>query len=199
MKFGNSTAAITNKKDGKIMELERLICHSCAAPLEVPPSARYVTCGHCSTQLQIRRTESAIYTELLEDLAEKTEELSERIDDLAANSELNAIDNQWQMEREKLMVRDKHGNRHVPTRGSSTASGIAIAVFGCLWIVMALSITSSAPSVGPFAMSKVLFPAFGVLFIAFGIFNSASSFKKAEQYERAERRYKQQRRKANRN
>ena len=81
------------------MELERLVCNSCGAPLEVPSSAKFVTCSHCSGVLQIRRTESAIYTELLADIAEKTEELSERIDDLATNSELNAIDNQWQIDR----------------------------------------------------------------------------------------------------
>lgn len=172
------------------MQLEKLVCNSCGAPLEVPSSANFVTCGHCSSRLQIRRTESATYTELLVDLAEKTDELSERIDDLVANSELTAIDSNWQMERESLMVRDKHGNSHAPTKGSSMAAGIIVTLFGCFWTVMAISITSAASSVG---IANVAFPAFGVIFIAFGIYNSMSNFKKAEKYGRAERRYRQQR------
>lgn len=174
------------------MQLEKLVCNSCGAPLQVPSSAKFVTCAHCSSQLQIRRTESATYTELLADLAEKTEELSERIDDLAANSELNAIDSKWRIERESLMVRDNHGNSHVPTKGSSMVAGIIVTLFGCFWTVMAISITSSAPSVGSFGIAKVVFPAFGVILIACGIYNSMSNFKKAAKYERAERRYRQQ-------
>ena len=114
------------------MQLERLVCNSCGAPLEVPPSANFDTCDHCSSQPQIRRTESTTYTELLTDLVEKTEELSEQIENLAANSELTAIDNDWRIERESLLVRDRHGNSHVPTKGSSTAAGIMITLFGCL-------------------------------------------------------------------
>ncbi|HBV65865.1 MAG TPA: hypothetical protein DEF45_22915 [Rhodopirellula sp.] len=177
------------------MELERLVCNSCGAPLEVPSSAKFVTCSHCSGVLQIRRTESAIYTELLADIAEKTEELSERIDDLATNSELNAIDNQWQIERESLMVHNKHGKSQIPTRGSSMAAGIIVTIFGCIWTVMAINITSSSGSVGA---AKGVFPAFGILFILFGIYNSISNFKKAEKYERAERRYRQRRSEAKR-
>ncbi|MGI9467047.1 MAG: hypothetical protein ACR2OA_08000 [Rubripirellula sp.] len=175
------------------MQLERLVCNACGAPLEVPASAKFVTCGHCSGQLQIRRTESAVYTEILADLAEKTEELSERIDDLAANSELTAIDSNWQIERESLMVRDKHGNRHVPTKGSSIGTGVAATLFGCFWTVMAIRVTSTAPAVGLFSVTKIVFPAFGIIVIALGIYNSMSNFKKAEKYKRAERRYRQER------
>ena len=180
------------------MQLERLICNSCGAPLEVPMSAQFVTCVHCKTQLQIQRTGSATCTQQIADLAEKTEELSERIEDLAATSERSEIDNQWRIERENLMVRDKHGNSHVPTKGSAVSAGIMVVVFGVFWLVMAISITSSAPAFGPFAAAKVIFPAFGVLIIGFGIYNSLSNFSKAEKYKRAERRYVQQRNEADR-
>ena len=175
------------------MQLESLVCNSCGAPLKVPASANFVTCGHCSSQLQIRRTESTTYTELLTDLVEKTEELSEQVQDLAANSELNAIDNAWRMERESLLVRDKHGKSHVPTKSSSTAAGIMITMFGGLWTAIAISITSTAPPDSSFAIAKVLFPAFGVIFIAIGIYNSTSRIKKAKKYEQAERRYRKRR------
>jgi hypothetical protein len=180
------------------MQLESLICNSCGAPLEVPLSAQYVTCVHCSTQLQIRRTGSVTCTEQLADLTEKTEELSERIDNLATDSKRSEIDSKWQIERESFMVKDGHGNSHIPTKGSSVASGIMVTVFGVFWVGMAIAITSSAPSSGPFAAAKVIFPAFGVLFIGFGIYTSRSNFEKAEKYKRAERRYHQRRDEADR-
>ncbi len=52
------------------MELEKLVCNSCGTPLMVPSSAKFVTYKHCSGVLQIRRTEAAIYTEVLADIAE---------------------------------------------------------------------------------------------------------------------------------
>ena len=181
------------------MQVERLVCNSCGAPLEVPPSANFVTCSHCSSHLRIHRSGSATFTEQLADLAEKTQELSERIDDLAAGSELAAIDREWQMERESLLIRDKHGNNHVPTKGSSLVGGVVITVFGCFWTAMAVGITSMAPSFGPFAIAKLVLPAFGLLFVGLGIYNSVSTFNKADKYERAERRYRQRRSEADRN
>lgn len=180
------------------MQVERLICGSCGAPLEVPQGANFVTCNHCATSLAIRRTESTTFTEQLADLAEKTEELSDRVDDLAASSELSAIDREWQLERESLLVSDKHGNKHVPTKNASVMGGIGIAVFGCFWTAMAIGITSMAPNIGPFGIAKVAFPAFGVLFVVGGIATSMHTYKRAERYERAERRYRTRRADADR-
>ena len=39
------------------------------------------------------------------------------------------------------------------------------AVFGVLWTILAIAITSSAPSDGPFVVAKVVFPLFGVFFV----------------------------------
>ena len=48
------------------MELISVSCNHCGAPLEVPPGANYVTCAHCGSRLAVKRTGSAVYTELLE-------------------------------------------------------------------------------------------------------------------------------------
>lgn len=42
--------------------------------------------------------------------------------------------------------------------------------FGVLWTIMAIAITSGAPSHGPFAVAKIVFPLFGVLFILAALF-----------------------------
>ena len=69
------------------MAVERLTCNSCGAPLEVPSSANYVTCNHCSTQLTIRRQENVTFTESLERLAERTDQLTEQVENLSGQNE----------------------------------------------------------------------------------------------------------------
>ena len=63
---------------------------------------------------------------------------------------------------------------------------------------MAIRLTSTAPAVGLFSVTKIVLPAFGIIVIALGIYNSMTNFTKAEKYKRAERRYRQQRSEADR-
>jgi hypothetical protein len=162
------------------MELESVSCDHCGAPLEVPPSANYVTCAHCDRQLRIHRTETARYTEVLEALAKRTDELSDHVAQLRLQNEIAALDRAWDHEKETYMVTGKHGHRSLPTKTGSVIGGVFLVIFGCIWTAMA------AQMAGGFAL-------FGVIFIALGAFMSIHSYGKAERYERALRRYQQQR------
>ena len=64
-------------KGDKVMELETLSCNNCGAPLEVPPGANFVTCAHCGSRLAIKRTDNASYTEVLDQIGQRTERMSE--------------------------------------------------------------------------------------------------------------------------
>lgn len=163
------------------MNLERLTCNSCGAPLEVPETTNFVKCNHCSASLAVRRTAGATFTEQLEELAERTEELSEKIDNLSTQNEIAGLDREWDFEREKYMIKTKHGNRHVPTEGGAVVGGILVTAFGIFWTFMA-----TGSGAGAFAM-------FGILFIGAGIASSISGFNKAGHYKKAERRYRQRR------
>jgi hypothetical protein len=44
-------------------------CNACGASLSVPETTRFVTCGKCRARLAIRRSDTAIYTEVLDDPA----------------------------------------------------------------------------------------------------------------------------------
>lgn len=175
------------------MHIESLNCNHCGAPLEVPQSAKYIKCNHCGTQLAIRRSESATFTETVEQLAETTENLAAQVSKLTRQSEVDALDRQWDREKERYMVTDKHGAKHLPTKGTATASGCMLCVGGTIWTIMAIAITSGAPNFGPFQVAKFAFPAFGVAFVIFGIFMAMNNYRKAEDYERAYRRYRQRR------
>ncbi|MED4754820.1 zinc ribbon domain-containing protein [Brevibacillus choshinensis] len=69
-----------------------------------------------------------------------------------------------------------------PGRGPSAmgaAGSIAISVFGIFWTIMAFTITRDAPfPIGLF------FPAFGILFVAIGIFQAIYHYKNATSKQR---------------
>ncbi len=70
-----------------------------------------------------------------------------------------------------------------PGRGPSLMSGImgiAAAVFGVIWIIGAISLTSDASWIGGPAVSiGAIFPLFGVLFVIIAILSAAYHFRNA--------------------
>lgn len=175
------------------MQIEKISCNSCGAPLEVAVTTKFATCGHCSAKLSIQRTETATFTEILEQLTAKTDQLSDQVTNLAGYTELASLDREWQLEQENYMVTGKHGVKYIPSEAGSIGGGVAITLFGLIWTVMASTTTSMAPSIGPLAVAKVVFPLFGVVFIAAGIMFSILSYNKAGEYRRAQQRYRRRR------
>lgn len=174
--------------------LESLNCNSCGAPLEVPTSAKYVKCDHCNANLKVRRSGGGTFTEAVEQLTETAEDLAQQVAKLTAHNELAELDRRWRRDAQSFMITSKNGQRRLPTEGAAMAAGIGAVVFGGLWTVMAIAITQSAPDFGPFAVAKFIFPAFGFAFIAFGIISAVSVSSKAQDYRRAEERYRRRRR-----
>ena len=78
------------------MELESLSCNKCGASLEVPPTAKYATCRHCRSQLVVKRTGSAVYTEVLNRIDTRTERMAEDLEALRLQSELDRLDREWE-------------------------------------------------------------------------------------------------------
>ena len=175
------------------MELESLNCGHCGAPLQVPRTANYVKCNHCGSQLAVRRSASATFTESVDKLTETTEGLAEQVSKLTRQNEMEALDRRWAQQQATFMISDKHGRQHLPTSGAAVFGGVAVTVFGCIWTAMALGITSSAPSHGPFIIAKFAFPAFGVVFVICGIVASVRAHQKAKEYQDAARRYHEDR------
>jgi LSD1 subclass zinc finger protein len=169
--------------------LESLVCNSCGAPLEVPNSARFIKCNHCNTTLRIHRSEGSTSTEAIEKLAKTTEQLADQVERLTLQNQLEMLDRKWESERRSFMVRGKNGSRQMPAKGLAWASGAAAVLFGGLWTIMAIAITSSAPNEGPFRIAKFVFPLFGVAFILAGLFGSAMIFHRANQFESAQKEY----------
>jgi len=164
------------------MSVVSLRCNSCGAPLEAPQDARYLTCGFCGAQLQVQHSGSAYYTQVLEQLASRTDQLAEDVADLKLQSELERVDREWQHERMDLLVRDKSGQPRVPHKGASIAVMVVTTVIGLVWMSFAAGIGA-----GPMAL-------FGIAFIAVGVFAGMRSMSKAHEYQQAHAAYQQRRR-----
>jgi hypothetical protein len=104
------------------------------------------------------------------------------LEEIRQQNDVAQLDREWAIEREQYMVAGRYGYRYLPNKGMSVLGGIIACAFGIFWTMMAASM--GAPG---------LFPAFGVLFILFGVGVSVYSFTKATRYEEARRRYQRRR------
>jgi hypothetical protein len=97
---------------------------------------------------------------------------------MARQNELAQIDREWEIEKEQYVVYDRWGRAMVPNQMGSTmyrfagntsrGAGVVVLIFGTLWTIFAFWLTSDAP----FPLVKFIFPAFGIMFVLFGLFGT---------------------------
>jgi hypothetical protein len=107
--------------------------------------------------------------------------------------ELTRIDREWELERQRYLIRNGYGFRQVPTAGVGIAAAVVGGGFGTLWTIIAIAITSWAPNFGPFAIVKIVFPLFGIFFTVFGITMGVYIYRRAKLHEQRFREYEARR------
>jgi hypothetical protein len=121
--------------------------------------------------------------------------LAQQQAEIKHQNELARIDREWEMQKQQYYVTTRYGVRQLPTTGMGIGIAVVGGVFGVFWTIMAFAITSGAPNAGPFAIVKIIFPLFGVLFtgaaIVFGIVCNIRAKKYQEAYEAYQRRRQQ--------
>jgi uncharacterized Zn finger protein (UPF0148 family) len=165
-------------------QLLSVTCNHCGAPLSVPGDARFVTCTYCGTRLEVHRSGGAAYTAVLNSIDQRTERIERDVAEIKVREQMEQLDREWMIERERFMVRGKNGNVSMPNGPGAVVGSAAAAVFGVFWIFA----TSSAHGAPTF------FPLFGVLFIIAAVVGGLTAVGKAAQYGDAERDYKRRRR-----
>ena len=164
-------------------------CNHCASPLDVDESTRFVTCIHCGSKLEIKRTGSAYFTSVLTRIDQATQSMAEDLGAIRQQNELERIDREWDMSRRQYAVHDPHGNTYYPGGSANTIGSIIGIVFGILWTILACAITGLAPDMAPFNIAKVIFPLFGVVFVIIGIVTLTKSSTAASDYQSARQAY----------
>lgn len=150
------------------MELETVNCGNCGAPLKIPETVDFVTCNHCKSSLAVKRMETVTLTEKLEQTEERLDRAEAHLAQLVYQNRCEGERRRWERESKQHMIKDKHGNMHVP----STAGGAVIMVI--MFVMSFFFFASPMPPIG-------LIP----IFIGVGGF--FYTMKKSEDYRRAHR------------
>lgn len=158
------------------MELIPIVCSQCGSPLEVPAGVNFVTCAHCHVALAVKREPAQAYTQVIEQIDQRTEKLVEEVAQLRYGQALSECDQAWERERQQYLHHDKRGRSSVPSAPMAVIPVI-------ITFVMAVMLFN-----GPGPM-----PFFGIVVILFGLGIAGMIVFKASEYEQAERRYRQRR------
>jgi hypothetical protein len=159
------------------MKILTLTCNQCGAPLEVPAKTRFLTCTFCSSQLEVHRSGNAAYTEVLEAVQKRTEEVADDVETIELKLELEKLDREWKEERKRHLFQNS-----VPTKG--TAAGLA--VFGVVIGIACIGVGVAG------AGWEAIFMGLG-MFVGLAIM-AAICHAKAERYNSAKQRFEDQRR-----
>lgn len=163
------------------MQIENLRCGNCGAPTPAPAGVNFFTCNHCHSSLAVRRGESISYTEKIDEINARTQDIASELAKLRYESKLARLDRKWDQEREGYLFRNKNGQMVEPSGASSVIGGVLVVGFAVFWMIVATPLGGR------------LFFLFGLLFIALVVASTIVSFSKARLLGMAQRRYQQQR------
>lgn len=163
-----------------------LSCNHCGAPIAVPKSSRFVTCGHCNSRLKIQSSGSASYTEVLEvmeQLNERSEDMAEDLEAIRVHKDIEKLDREWNSDKEHFMLTDEDGHKHMPSSAGSFVGGVIAIIVGIAW----MGFTSSMSNAG-------IFPLFGLVFIIVAVIGMINGSNKSRLYQSSKQQYQRQRR-----
>ncbi len=163
------------------MGTQAVNCNNCGAPLEVGEATKYATCGFCGSQLEIRRSGGALYSDVLQTVSHRTAAIAVDLETIRLQNELERLDREWMLERDAYTVRDGQGGGRRP----GIAGGVAVLVFGLFfgfsWIA------------GTMAAGLPFVALFGLVAIGVALAVGIPILSKAGAYERAEAAYRSRR------
>src|SRR4051794_6976316 len=81
-------------------------CNHCGAPLQVGPTTRFVTCTYCGAKLEVHRTATSMYTEVLEQIDQRTAKMAQDLEYIKRQGEIDRLDRDWALRRDSYMVRN---------------------------------------------------------------------------------------------
>jgi hypothetical protein len=176
--------------------MDALICNNCGARLEVAPTTRFVTCANCDTVLEIKRTDSTRYTDVMGPAAQpaavaeqaapparKSKPSRGMLDqaDIALEEELNTIDREWHIERDRYLMMSEFGGRKIPSKRRGVIAGIVL-------VGIAIGLFFMFQSLQP-GLSRELGPYISGIVLLFGVGLGWLQYSKGLDYERAHAAY----------
>jgi uncharacterized membrane protein/DNA-directed RNA polymerase subunit RPC12/RpoP len=170
------------------METLSVRCNHCGAPLTVSESTRFVTCQFCQSNLEVKRTDSSVFTEELAKIADKTERIEERLEVIELQQEIERVDRQWAQQEALYMV---HGKRGPEGRPISALFGSAVAViFACILFGKAFEFSTTFGAFGGgFGVVGLIPAGMGIYALVLAVMN----IKKEIEVQQAQEKYRARR------
>lgn len=166
------------------MEMISVTCNHCGAPLEVGANARFVTCKFCNSQLEVKRSDSAIFTEEISRIAQNTQQMAGSLEIIELQNEIERLDREWMAGNPVSF--DQHGR---PTTQTSPGGAVFGLMFTIFFAIVAFSMAGFAASSGAPGIFALVPVGMGIFALAAGIMGLG----KASQYQSRKSDYEQQR------
>jgi hypothetical protein len=161
------------------MNVITLTCNHCGAPLDVPEGVNFFNCRFCSSRLAIERSASAVYTRVLEGLEQKTNEISQDLQTIKAQNEIERLDREWQVERDQLLIHRKDGRTAEPSVAGTIGSSLMLALIGLVWFIGSTSMSRGGMNHG----ISSLFPILGLGLMGFSLVALIRGLQKARDFD----------------
>lgn len=139
------------------METLSVRCNHCGAPLQVSDATRFVTCQFCQSSLEVKRTDSTIFTEEVAKIAEHTGKMADSLEVIALQNELERLD------RENALALVAPRSKEL-SRVEGAAAGFVAVVFFTIFISFGVFFAVSSSGHG----APFIFPLFGWGFALIG-------------------------------
>lgn len=157
------------------MKVKRLKCNSCGADLEVNAKIKFLNCSFCGSSLTIVHSGNAIFTEVINEIKENTDILVDNSGILLIEKEIERLDREWLIERERYKIKSKHSS-DLPNNSTIIMSFIGLAL-GSVFIIFWMQNCSFE------------FVVFGIVGILVLFFNAISAIIKTVNYNNAKSSY----------
>jgi hypothetical protein len=140
-------------------------CNSCGAPLETGAQARFVTCKFCNSQLEIKRTDSSIFTQEISRIAQRTEQMADNLEAIKLQNEIEMLDR----EAARSLI------SATPQKAGGRAGGALGLGFSIFFVIVAIMMAAMAASHGAPALFPLVFVGIGIFGLLAGIMGFAKS------------------------
>ena len=137
------------------METLSVRCNRCGAPLQVSDATRFVTCQFCQSSLEVKRTESSIFTQEVAKIAENTSKMADSLEVIALQNEIEKLDRELGLDQ--MLATKKNV--------SGPAAKIVGPMFGIFFTVVCILMASgfSKAGAGIFTMVPLGMGVFGIV------------------------------------
>ena len=163
------------------METVSVCCNRCGAPLDVGVNARFVTCKFCNSQLEVKRSESAVFTEEIIRIADSTRQMAGSLEVIELQNEIERLDREWVAGNPVSF--DKDGRPVAQASPGGAVFGLMFSIFFAIVAFSMAGFASSSGAPGIFALVPVGMGIFAVVAGIMGVGKSNQHQVKKSEYE----------------